>query len=578
MTDYLYVLSGTMTTRSGTPRFGALFSVYDAFTGGTRINPVLSYPDKASSSVVVGSTSDAGVRFYLTDINTTVYLDDGSHPRLPVEPDGLAVRLAIVEESGGGGGGGGGLVDGEVTNAKMDDMAASRIKGRNSGGGTGPPEDLTGTQVSALLPVFSGDSGSGGVKGQVPAPATGDAALGRFLSAAGTWSVPDLGNVTRVYGDGPDTAVDRPVTAGLVDFYNCSNPSVNNTLSPGDRWLEYVAATEGTGGGGGTPSGLVYGWDGASTTVPDLPDVKALTVGDALPTGYATMWGPFPGLTLTVINGDLHTSSAGQIINAVDVRGNIIIDHANVIVMNFKSYKVVVGALSKSSQPSTKLYAGIVGRIGSPGGVCINVKCLDIARVIGFGCTDIYHPTYSWHTTQAVCRDYYFHSPSLVYDSGQTGAQGSPNSHSDLIQLDGPNGDVGNFLFKNGVNHGWSFIAVPSYAPGGVAEVPTVYDGPHMYNNSHSTSISDGLMTSCFIGGTSPGQILKDITFTGGVWRGHDYGHFNIGAGAVNIVINSTRSDDSYVAGRNWVSDNGAASLSGSGNVDFRTGSALVVP
>lgn len=40
------------------------------------------------------------------------------------------------------------------------------------------------------LPEMTGDSGSGGVKGVVPAPASGDAAAGKFLKADGTWETP----------------------------------------------------------------------------------------------------------------------------------------------------------------------------------------------------------------------------------------------------------------------------------------------------------------------------------------------------------------------------------------------------
>ena len=46
------------------------------------------------------------------------------------------------------------------------------------------------------LPVVVGDSGSGGVRGLVPAPAAGDANAGKFLKANGTWSVPPGGGVT----------------------------------------------------------------------------------------------------------------------------------------------------------------------------------------------------------------------------------------------------------------------------------------------------------------------------------------------------------------------------------------------
>lgn len=73
-----------------------------------------------------------------------------------------------------------------VTNAKMANMSQATIKGRASGAGTGDPADLTGTQATAILDGFVGDSGSGGVKGLVPAPATGDAS--KYLKGDGTWS------------------------------------------------------------------------------------------------------------------------------------------------------------------------------------------------------------------------------------------------------------------------------------------------------------------------------------------------------------------------------------------------------
>jgi hypothetical protein len=48
----------------------------------------------------------------------------------------------------------------------------------------------TPTQTTATLINFVGDSGSGGTKGLVPAPASGDAAGGKFLKADGTWTTP----------------------------------------------------------------------------------------------------------------------------------------------------------------------------------------------------------------------------------------------------------------------------------------------------------------------------------------------------------------------------------------------------
>ena len=47
--------------------------------------------------------------------------------------------------------------------------------------------------VSATDPVMIGDAGSGGTAGNVPAPAAGDAAAGKFLKADGTFAVPPGG-------------------------------------------------------------------------------------------------------------------------------------------------------------------------------------------------------------------------------------------------------------------------------------------------------------------------------------------------------------------------------------------------
>jgi hypothetical protein len=63
--------------------------------------------------------------------------------------------------------------------------------------------------ASALLP-FVGDSGSGGAQGQVPAPAAGDAAANKFLSADGGWEAVSSGIPAAVWG----SFFDLPVTAG----------------------------------------------------------------------------------------------------------------------------------------------------------------------------------------------------------------------------------------------------------------------------------------------------------------------------------------------------------------------------
>lgn len=76
-----------------------------------------------------------------------------------------------------------------IENSKLAQMATLTIKGNNTGG-SATPSDLSVTQVTAMLDNFVGDSGSGGTKGLVPAPASGDAAAQKFLKADGTWTTP----------------------------------------------------------------------------------------------------------------------------------------------------------------------------------------------------------------------------------------------------------------------------------------------------------------------------------------------------------------------------------------------------
>lgn len=93
--------------------------------------------------------------------------------------------------------------DGTISNADLADNASvalskleliqnNSVVGNASGGVTNP-QQLNSAQLTSILDAFTGDSGSGGVKGAVPAPSAGDAGLGKFLHAGGGWSVPSTG-------------------------------------------------------------------------------------------------------------------------------------------------------------------------------------------------------------------------------------------------------------------------------------------------------------------------------------------------------------------------------------------------
>ena len=96
--------------------------------------------------------------------------------------DGSSFRLT----SGGGTGGGGGTVvsvfgrEGAVMPQAGDYTTDLINEGTNN-------LYFTNARVQAAMPNFTGDSGMGGARGTVPAPAAGDAAANKYLHADGTF-------------------------------------------------------------------------------------------------------------------------------------------------------------------------------------------------------------------------------------------------------------------------------------------------------------------------------------------------------------------------------------------------------
>lgn len=129
---------------------------------------------------------------------------------------------------------------------------------------------------TALLTAFTGDSGAGGVKGLVPAPAAGDAAAGKVLGAGGAWVVPAGGSgltyteiaqasrteYTAWTGASTfDTVADAQLTgAGAVMAYCYVELDLSDTsATPGDySEIQVCARATGSGDTFGNTSGLIY--------------------------------------------------------------------------------------------------------------------------------------------------------------------------------------------------------------------------------------------------------------------------------------------------------------------------------
>lgn len=223
--------------------------VYDASAGKVRVSVDGSAFTEASAAA---GADDAGSALWLGRFATTGYFD-GSLTNFGYWP-GRALTLSEVQSLYNGGAGvlyaslsGLGL---GTSLAAWYQFASGATLSDSTGNGYTLTNNNTATfgvglpqppafrsLVAADLPAMVGDSGSGGSQGAVPAPASGDAAAGKFLKASGAWAVPtgtatpggsttqlqynaagSLGGLTKVTSDGVDLILTQQTTpASPVD-------------------------------------------------------------------------------------------------------------------------------------------------------------------------------------------------------------------------------------------------------------------------------------------------------------------------------------------------------------------------
>jgi len=188
-----------------------------------------------------------------------------------------------------------------VTNAKLANMANATIKGRLTSG-TGDPEDLTGAQANTILPAFTGDSGTGGVKGLVPAPAAGDGAAKKVLFADGTF---------------------KSLTSGRTRVY-FTTPGLGSWVVP-DAVTKVFIVAAGGGGGGHSADDLAQSGNragsGGTTTVTHLPSGTNMSAGG----GVGGIWSDTnvsaPANSVAT-GGDFNLSRGGSAGGISGVNGN----------------------------------------------------------------------------------------------------------------------------------------------------------------------------------------------------------------------------------------------------------------
>jgi hypothetical protein len=174
-----------------------------------------------------------------------------------------------------------------VTNTKLADMATATFKGRTTAG-TGDPEDLTATQATALLNVFTSL-----LKGLVPASGGGTT---NFLRADGTWAAPATG----VTGSG---------AANHLAIWTGAGTIAHDTDFP----VDLTNGRLGVGPIGGSPSAVIHAGAASGGTIPVFlfnvngsseVNAKLLNAGLGrclwqIATGSASAGDPFLQFTIT---------------------------------------------------------------------------------------------------------------------------------------------------------------------------------------------------------------------------------------------------------------------------------------
>lgn len=119
--------------------------------------------------------------------------------------------------------------------------------------------NVTPQEVADSLPNFTGDSGSGGLRGLVPAPAAGDGAAQKYLRANGTWSVPPSGSGgSTSLGGLSDVSISGPANNELLQYKSGDGKWHNASLtSLGYGTVTSVTAGAGLAGGTISTSGTL---------------------------------------------------------------------------------------------------------------------------------------------------------------------------------------------------------------------------------------------------------------------------------------------------------------------------------
>lgn len=128
------------------------------------------------------------------------------------------------------------IADNAVTNAKLADMAEALIKGRAAGAGTGDPQDLTATQVLAILGYEEGVWTPGLAFGGLTTDITYATQVGRYIK---------FSNIVHIWGR--LTIVSNGTATGIAEITDLpfTSSNISNLFQLGNLLLFGAAGTTG---------------------------------------------------------------------------------------------------------------------------------------------------------------------------------------------------------------------------------------------------------------------------------------------------------------------------------------------
>lgn len=264
------------------------------------------------------------------------------------------------------------LADGAVDNTKLADMAQGLLKGRAAGGGTGDPQDLTATQVKAILDLQASEVDFSNVASGLTATTVQDAideldslvdALGNGMVFKGTFDAGGGAGPVNFPGGGTAQAgwfypVINAAAGGTT--LGSSNPIVVHT---GDK---LVAAVDNASATDGANWDLIDGSDAVTsvagkvgTVVLEVPDITGIAtdrllgrdtagtgVAEEIAVGGGLEFGGAANIQRSALTGDV-TASAGS--NATTIANDAV---SNAKLRNSGALSVIGRSANSGGDPA----------------------------------------------------------------------------------------------------------------------------------------------------------------------------------------------------------------------------------